>query len=1542
MSGGTTSGDNDKDTEKEAWFSVEFEDNGTNNAYPQEEATKLTAEQFKRNDDNDMAELSISHHSKRSVASLKSGTNTNADIDQNANGENAAGINRQDVLAEEYTGQWFALEELKSSLRQTQETSSVNDEMDRNTRETEKTGTAQISLGSNADIVVFKEDQLHRDEARAALTKHMKQSYPHQVEAHDNVDTDAQHISDSRISLKREDSERRRLSLDDGGIASMERPEPLGKARIDSDTKTTRKKGFRGDIIEAWQRAPSASVELAGGDQIETTSNEELREQEYPIRVPLSVAEGLNGYTTVKQHFGGRDIEGIGIRETGRNMPMMYSEETHGEVLGSEALRESITAQMDIGLNEGNAFDRNLTHRHDMEKEMSNLELMRGSGQAEDANTPVSKLLGPTYRSSVALLEELKKRRLRHSSKETSNNRIDSKAKKKTDFKDIGIDRFSDEGDRFETHNEINPFELAENAMKASNILSNRTEKSLKRASLVLKAVEEHRSPPTDLSDSFSYSAAKIQHDIKDRMRELSALSIDSSDSSRVLSSDSQRGDNIENLIDSRLKALDLYSSSSVTSQSKSSASSQSSQIDSTVEKDASKSTPTEGNNSKSTTMEKASSRSTSFSKSSSLQTLKSSSASSSVGVKTKTPLQKVRFEQNSERSNSKQALGAQGESMRSSLSDGTSSELMRLRGIGDDFDSPRAQPAVSKLKMQLEDISPIERQKARPVSGNLDFRASSRIADDGSTSAKQRATLSDSEIVKLHRSLGAGTVTPLPRADQTPIENETSANASEPSRINSSLEHSQLPARQAVNGMDSSSATAIDLSNSQEKMQSSKIRSRQSSGKPNTSRSNLEKRRPNDANESDGKSASESRHYLPSQRDGSSTGLARVDSTDDSTPEEVESGIELGDPKRHESNRDVRGVYDIRDSTGPGSTNRKRLIAGKAPVTSKTNIRDPLDIYVSEDARSEFSAVSSRVLEHEARVLGRNRGTEHAAETEAKEIGMTSKNEATSFSSMSSESPVLSYVSGQDSKEISQSVDVVSDTMTSSSAASKDTSIAHGPVQLTDLEKKDVEDRKYARQNAEHRRFATDSMRIAATLESRVLLNSATTSKGSSPTNRNLHQLWEKFQRNFSPSIATGRGDVFEKIDVLHGLLNEQNDRSKFIHPGDISQESKRRRPYKAVHSEADLSNQRQLVDTRTKFAPRKPVSENRVAPSKQTESMGCPNCGKRTVATNCPTPVPFEKEGGSKVEQPLLLHIWTQTTPHKGRSFAEKGPNRGKSLKRHEGAMEDVEKVPVRLKPSTEGDKENDNKFMSSPANKQSMSPKDRISSTWNVVFDGDSRRLQRTKSSQKPPIHPISKVDLRQPVTAKKKKESVFTAWFQSTRSDTSSGTVVPLSDVPRLADTYKENKNVPKMHVEQLKAKETETVVRVGLQEAFQFAKSDFIQRSKERMEDVKNARLNALKKKHLKNLKERKLEEAVVKNIQKNVQPKAIEHLFNAKKRSIKKKEMLEQNKRMYDKLPEVVKRREDEQRKARYMKNRTLMKQYDQKLRTVLLKKQRI
>ena len=56
----------------------------------------------------------------------------------------------------------------------------------------------------------------------------------------------------------------------------------------------------------------------------------------------------------------------------------------------------------------------------------------------------------------------------------------------------------------------------------------------------------------------------------------------------------------------------------------------------------------------------------------------------------------------------------------------------------------------------------------------------------------------------------------------------------------------------------------------------------------------------------------------------------------------------------------------------------------------------------------------------------------------------------------------------------------------------------------------------------------------------------------------------------------------------------------------------------------------------------------------------------------------------------------------------------------------------------------------------------------------------------------------------------------------------------------------------------------SIVRVGLQEAFQFAKSDFIQRSRLRMERVKNARNLVKRRKDIGNLKERDIDDAVLK------------------------------------------------------------------------------
>ena len=57
----------------------------------------------------------------------------------------------------------------------------------------------------------------------------------------------------------------------------------------------------------------------------------------------------------------------------------------------------------------------------------------------------------------------------------------------------------------------------------------------------------------------------------------------------------------------------------------------------------------------------------------------------------------------------------------------------------------------------------------------------------------------------------------------------------------------------------------------------------------------------------------------------------------------------------------------------------------------------------------------------------------------------------------------------------------------------------------------------------------------------------------------------------------------------------------------------------------------------------------------------------------------------------------------------------------------------------------------------------------------------------------------------------------------------------------------------------------SIVRVGLQEAFQFAKSDFIQRSRQRMERVKNARHIVKKNKDVRNLKEGNIDDAILKS-----------------------------------------------------------------------------
>ena len=55
-------------------------------------------------------------------------------------------------------------------------------------------------------------------------------------------------------------------------------------------------------------------------------------------------------------------------------------------------------------------------------------------------------------------------------------------------------------------------------------------------------------------------------------------------------------------------------------------------------------------------------------------------------------------------------------------------------------------------------------------------------------------------------------------------------------------------------------------------------------------------------------------------------------------------------------------GIYDVRDSTGPGSTNRKRVLKGETPLSkgSKSTI-DPFQVYVSEESKLAVTTGSSQ-----------------------------------------------------------------------------------------------------------------------------------------------------------------------------------------------------------------------------------------------------------------------------------------------------------------------------------------------------------------------------------------------------------------------------------------------------------------------------------------------------------------------------------------------------------------------------------------------------
>ena len=1029
-------------------------------------------------------------------------------------------------------------------------------------------------------------------------------------------------------------SSRSQMRADEGAFASIQRPEPLGKAKAEIHLVSGRSSVSQ---VASLLKPHIDSNSSAHTSSTNESSDDGLNEQEFPVRVPLSIAEGGNGISTMV-------FEQPGTTLTAENKDNSSNNSDRDVELSPKSVEVSTYSAIDAKNSGSGDLDQ-----------FNGIEL--GTGK-DGPNTPISTLLEPAYKSSIALLEELKRRRLQF-------DRI---------TENVGSTGKNEQG------HGISPFELAESAMKASNILSTKTAKSLKKASLVLKAVEEHRSPPTDLSSSLSLESLKMQS---------SGRSINSDAS---LSSFSSSKDSIDKLLEARLRRSKSSSRSSTLTHS---------------------GLHTEDH----TAAVNTSDALTSSSKSVNLISGES-----------------VDVQSSDERpSKSRGIIGYSSESNpRSTISDATSSELLQLEEVPEDVDSPLAIAMADRFKSQTNDISPIEKQNKLPVIGNRNFRSSSRIRDGNITRFRVDNQVSDVEIVEMHRSLGAGTVTPLP-STRAGTSNEPSSDEISYARPSGGQDHLVFHDR----------ASAF------------------SSTSDNT----------------------ESKILLETQ-----DSAVRIDENNDLalkqtfSTKEGSGNIAEDVPKVVGRNGSAfRGIYDVRDSTGPGSSNRRRMLSGKEPSRQKQNKIDPFDVYVTEGSKSSLSLASEKDNTREKSVQKAKNIREALGENAQQgKLGGDISTGDDMLSSMSSEFPVLSYEEqGSTLDKGTHHQDLVYSSINEefiSTDSERDTN--HSDINWKKTKSETTSSvREGDQTNSKNKR-------------KQILVDTIGTR---SIRHRDLNKLWEKFRDRFNYDHDSSSNDgVLGKIEKLEEILNQNSGFSE----------------KKSTGEQERFRSSRPSRNTEITNISKWPIG--RKTESKPFESS-CPNCCKRNAETNCPTPIPFDFPVSEHAqEQPLLLHMWTQTTPN-----VKVSKQLEDAFKSHQGGKDGVKSASTTHQPPNAEkelrhipEKEN----MQWQANslrerKEDSDKREPSSSSWNVAFEEIPASNGTKKAHMKPPVSQISKGMVHSDV-ARKKKEPVFTAWFQSTRSDTSSGTVVPLSTVPKLADAYNESKRVPKLLIKDIQPKNTE--------------------------------------------------------------------------------------------------------------------------------------
>ena len=743
---------------------------------------------------------------------------------------------------------------------------------------------------------------------------------------------------------------------------------------------------------------------------------------------------------------------------------------------------------------------------------------------------------------------------------------------------------------------------------------------------------------------------------------------------------------------------------------------------------------------------------------------------------------------------------------------DSTSSELMRLK----------ASHASSLLNSFPKSEGPLEPDFS-PINGVEEFKKADGLQASHKTNSMgigMQDSSTDTEIERFHRSLGAGTVTPLPdlKTDQRmhlnghkkKVTSTPSSNESTSSHASSKMEPKYNDLKDKSHPKPSSSTSNFTLSS-----QDATVDSKVGEFVANGSTSSVSSVSPNlnsfaDRNSNSG---SEKQYAVNENVPDHGVGNRKLDV------------IQEWDNENPGKSRDLtrfhsRGVYDIRDSSGPGSTNRKRRVQGKKPLPERSARKDPLTIYVSDGSRvtSSMSSTRKEGLVGGLKAQGyKNKGLHDAGVNTDAIDNMIRDKESDRISSLI----VHDRVTTDSHSSSPQSFD--SDDTDVLISARIEAMPKLGPYYRADLARnfphKKSGYNSRTEQN-EHKNMSSydissDRYRYPRSAFHRPDLKSdfAVRSKSNEPKLKpmpsNINQLWEKFQSSFSPA-GYQRSRIEEKITTLSNLITPKNNIPS------IKSETASRSKHKMIADKLQSETKSNILLSQSSRDVSTPVEK----PKKSNATVGmnsnasvetCVHCRKRDMATNCPTPVSMSSKHGNPQsnEPPLLLQAWTQTTPspyNYGREIVlsdNKTQDKRETRFRHKNASSTADDAGrFRQKTiATFANKENgshvNKKTSSSPENPRS----------WTVYVDENQRKNKQSelRMSKKPPIpDQLSNVDKliheKEQEKKKRKLQPVYTAWFQSTRSDTSEGTIVPLSEVPILSHTFKE-KREPKVHIEE---------------------------------------------------------------------------------------------------------------------------------------------